>query len=514
MRSTNFVTGLLILLVSCGDAKQQELIEAVKRNHFTRAEEILKSGVDPNFGDSQGRSPLGYAYESQNYALTALLFRYGADDPDVVRRIEKQLLEGIYNEDTIAVGKVFRTGFSLKKNASQYVTVSINNSNDFITGKILKSCTELPNDGAEIIPKLISRSFWLSLEVALSKGADLNFHDTQKGRNALQAAILENNFSLAGRLIDYGIDVTHKDKDHKDALFYANLKGHDDLVDKIIAHHPDYSKSFEYQQRIENHKQIEKIRIDFYALQKMRLQRITLDTVDFFFDKDKIRKVVVRGLDKISEYYYNDTIENKGAYFVFEVDSEGSKNEGRFYFKDDRLIRWLDSSGSDGDDDTSFCFKERKIKARSMDLITLWHNRQAEDAKPSFPDKVKAIQRQVIELNNKKLEADTIHVQEVTEEYYYSHKIRFLDPEGILVKVESSEGGDHAGSTRTTYYNTSGMKIYEHYKHDDAFGQNGLTEQYFEDGILFRSIFHMSLSGHFGGCYDFKHVMIPRIENY
>lgn len=120
----------------------------------------------------------------------------------------------------------------------------------------------------------------------------------------------------------------------------------------------------------------------------------------------------------------------------------------------------------------------------------------------------------MIELNNKKLEADTIHVQEVTEEYYYSHKIRFLDPEGILVKVESSEGGDHAGSTRTTYYNTSGMKIYEHYKHDDAFGQNGLTEQYFEDGILFRSIFHMSLSGHFGGCYDFKHVMIPRIENY
>lgn len=263
--------------------------------------------------------------------------------------------------------------------------------------------------------------------------------------------------------------------------------------------------------------QIEEIRSRFYGLNKVELTSLKIDSNEYFFENDKLRKVVQESSNQSFEYYFDLDYISNYAYFIFTIDRNNNKQkENRYYFgKDNDLILWLNPDKQEVDlNDESNCIKKLELIALATDILTSYNNYLLNKKHPDYDELVDYINLEISKYSQAELKKDTIEINSVPEEYYYSHKVEFRNRKGQKIKSISFSGGDHGSQTTTSYFNLNGNLIYEHQKSDDVFGHSNSRHFYWKDDKIFRTIEMATVNGDWNNCRQFQHTFVNKIYDY
>ena len=279
----------------------------------------------------------------------------------------------------------------------------------------------------------------------------------------------------------------------------------------ISAHFITYS-----QNGVEN--QIQEIRKRYYYVNggKVHLAKHSIKEYDYYFENGKLRKVIYKTDEYNYEYYFDEEFIKDYAYFIYTIDcTNGGKDDNRFYFGNkERLIRWLDPQKREvGRNSDIFCQKNFELIAKAADILTILNNERNDDARPKFSVMTRAID-EVIEAKSKlTLTVDTVSVEDIPEESYFSHEIAYRDGEGKLVKTLDYQGGDHGSSTTTTFYDDSENKILVLEEEGTIYSPDTINKHYYKSTRKFRTVIIKSVDREWEGCGSFKYVYLPRIED-
>ncbi len=259
--------------------------------------------------------------------------------------------------------------------------------------------------------------------------------------------------------------------------------------------------------------QLQEIRKRFYGLNDVELKMEKIDSLEFYFSADQLKKVIIKNDKDIHEYYFDLKFMENQAYFIYTINySENAKNENRYYFEEDHLIRWLDNQkevtlGSD-----ISCITELKLIATSNDVLTILNNYRLNKINPSYESKALKIKEIIEHIDTKELRPDTVEVKDVPEEAYFFYEIIYYDRLGNEVKLLSFEGGDHAASTEVSYFQNDQI-IYTLVKGGDVFGHSYQTHTYYDNGKQFRYKSERYVTGNWGMCENFMHTYIPKLSH-
>ncbi|MDN5200045.1 hypothetical protein QQ008_01700 [Fulvivirgaceae bacterium BMA10] len=270
------------------------------------------------------------------------------------------------------------------------------------------------------------------------------------------------------------------------------------------------------QSNVENH--IQEIRKRYYHLinDDVNLVKSKIGKYNYYFEENHLRKVSYKTDSFKCEYYFDEDFIRDYAYFIYTVQgSDDQKIENRYYFaKDNLLIRWLDRDKREvKEENKNYCERQLKLIAKSTDLLTILRNHRLENLHPDYKNWVGQIDSKVKKLMALNLVPDTTQVNNVPDEYYYSHTVEFKNSSGILVKHVEFHGGDHGSSTSTSFFDLSGRKIYELTEGGDVFGHSNVTHQYFNNGEPFRIIYEKTVHGDYGNCTQFSHKYVAEIDD-
>ncbi len=183
------------------------LYQAVYRHNFTRAEQLLKQGADPNaFQDSTGRSALHIAAFSreQPELFLKLLFDNGADIHARDRHNNTPLHRAIHPEGVI---------FLLKKGAK----------------------VDAQNDRQEIPLHHFARSFWISPE-ALQLLLEHHSDPHAKNEDGLTALHMTKDPKKIQLLMEYGADPKAQDNRGDTSLHKMTRPQHFHAAETLLKH--------------------------------------------------------------------------------------------------------------------------------------------------------------------------------------------------------------------------------------------------------------------------------------
>lgn len=116
-------------------------------------------------------------------------------------------------------------------------------------------------------------------------------------------------------------------------------------------------------------------------------------------------------------------------------------------------------------------------------------------------------------LINEVIQADTVEIEDVPDEYYYYCRVEYRNLRGSKIKEIIFSGGDHGSSTTTKYYDQGVKLIYESEESSSVFGGPSVWNRYYNEKGLFVSI-HQSSDSNEWDCKNFNHTYIPQIEIY
>ena len=261
--------------------------------------------------------------------------------------------------------------------------------------------------------------------------------------------------------------------------------------------------------------QIAEIRSRFYGLNKVELTQLNIDGAKYYFHNDKLRKVVHEHHNQVYEYYFDLEYISDHAYFIYTI-ALSDKAENRYYFgKDKQLIRWLDPGKKEVYlDEDGACVKNALLTSLATDVLTRHNNYRLNQKHPNYSEMVKRIDMAIDKFPDFYLQKDTVEVDNVPDEYYYSHKVEFRDQTGIRRKFLSFTGGDHGSETTTSYYDRNGNLIYEHQESGDVFGHSNARHVYWTKGKIFRTIDMSTVRDPCSNRGEFEHTFVPKISDY
>ena len=232
------------------DVKQLELLVAIKNNDIIAVNNLIKEGVNPNFQDDDGYSPLHRAIENNNLDLVNILLLYKEINKEIKLPYEATTSEGWYlggdtpllyasyigNPQIVSALLDANCNIRAKDDIDGAMAIHIaaaNGNNEVISLLLNKDKTlinEADNNGEDTaLHWAIMKNFDSTIELLLNQGAN----PTQKNSSAqtpLHYAAIYGNMNTVVILVEkYNVDKNLKDNDGYTAADWANENEYNEI---------------------------------------------------------------------------------------------------------------------------------------------------------------------------------------------------------------------------------------------------------------------------------------------
>ena len=233
------------------DVKQLELLVAIKNNDTIAVNNLIKEGVNPNFQDEDGFSPLHRAIENNNLNLVNALLSYKDIDKEIKLPNETTasngwylggntpLLYASYIGNPQIVSALLEANCNIRArddiDGATAIHIAAGNGNNEVINLLLNKDKTLinavDNNGADTpLHWAIMKNFDSTAELLLSQGAS----PTQKNsseQTPLHYAAMYGNMNAVVLLVEkYNVDKNLKDKDGNTAADSASKNEHNEIV--------------------------------------------------------------------------------------------------------------------------------------------------------------------------------------------------------------------------------------------------------------------------------------------
>nr|WCB86833.1 CPPV022 ankyrin repeat protein [Cooks petrelpox virus] len=181
------------------------LSHAIKSNNVSIVMSLLKYGINPNFVDSKGFTPLHYAVNANNLLITKLLLDNGAD-------IE------IVNKHAF-IHEIMRfSGFEQIINTLLLYGADVNHINDNYAP--IHLATDIENE--EMV------------KILIRNGANIDLKDTYNGSSPLHHAVKRINKDIIKMLLDHGANINSVNRYNRSSIYYAIYNNSVDVVNMLL----------------------------------------------------------------------------------------------------------------------------------------------------------------------------------------------------------------------------------------------------------------------------------------
>ena len=233
------------------DVKQLELLVAIKNNDTIAVNNLIKEGVNPNFQDEDGFSPLHRAIENNNLNLVNALLSYKDIDKEIKLPNETTasngwylggntpLLYASYIGNPQIVSALLEANCNIRArddiDGATVIHIAAGNGNNEVINLLLNKDKTLinavDNNGADTpLHWAIMKNYDSTAELLLSQGAS----PTQKNsseQTPLHYAAMYGNMNAVVLLVEkYNVDKNLKDKDGNTAADSASKNEHNEIV--------------------------------------------------------------------------------------------------------------------------------------------------------------------------------------------------------------------------------------------------------------------------------------------
>lgn len=233
------------------DIKQLELLVAIKNNDIIAVNNLIKEGVNPNFQDEEGFSPLHRAIEIDSLDLVNALLSYKGIDTEIKLPYEvtssngwylggdTPLLYASYMGNSQIVSALLNANCNIKARddidgAMAIHIAAANEHNDIVNLLIKKDKTllnEKDNNGGDTpLHWAIMKSSNSTIRLLLSLGANPS-QQNSSGQNSLHYGALYGNMDAVVVLVEkYNVNKGLKDKDGDTAADIASQNGYENIA--------------------------------------------------------------------------------------------------------------------------------------------------------------------------------------------------------------------------------------------------------------------------------------------
>ena len=233
------------------DVKQLELLVAIKNNDIIAVNNLIKEGVNPNFQDEEGFSPLHRAIEIDSLDLVNALLSYKGIDTEIKLPYEvtssngwylggdTPLLYASYMGNSQIVSALLNANCDIRARddidgAMAIHIAAANEHNDIVNLLIKKDKTllnEKDNNGGDTpLHWAIMKSSNSTIRLLLSLGANPS-QQNSSGQNPLHYGALYGNMDAVVVLVEkYNVNKGLKDKDGDTAADIASQNGYENIA--------------------------------------------------------------------------------------------------------------------------------------------------------------------------------------------------------------------------------------------------------------------------------------------
>ena len=233
------------------DVKQLELLLAIKNNDIIAVNNLLKEGVNPNFQDEDGFSPLHRAIEKNNLDLVKALLSNKDIDKEIKLPQDRIASDGWYlggdtpllyasylgNPQIVSALLDANCNIRARDDIDGAMAIHIaaaNGNNEVINLLLNKDKTlinEVDNNGEDTpLHWAIMKNFDSTVELLLNNGANPTQRNSSS-QTPLHYAAMYKNMNAVNMLVEkYNVDKNLKDKDGKTALDWANENNYNEII--------------------------------------------------------------------------------------------------------------------------------------------------------------------------------------------------------------------------------------------------------------------------------------------
>lgn len=237
-----FYTSIICMQNGCSIKKcdNEIFFQHLRQDHIKKIEQCITSGVDLNYRNEIGQTPLSIAISSGDIQLVRYLVTKGAD-PFSYSPEHTPLIKWVASKDQFDLVILLKTIQLNQWNNGkegmyneEHLTSAIEHDNDLILHLFLKEGERFNEKNANGMTPIAQATFEGSTEVAkllLKNGIhpDSEF-DT---RSILSIASMFGYTELVKIIIEHGADIDNYDGTHTTALMFAAENNHPDIV-KIL----------------------------------------------------------------------------------------------------------------------------------------------------------------------------------------------------------------------------------------------------------------------------------------
>ena len=233
------------------DVKQLELLVAIKNNDIIAVNNLLKEGVNPNFQDDDGYSPLHRAIENNNLDIVKALLSYRNIDKEIKLPSDTTTSDGWYlggdtpllyasyigNPQIVSALLDADCNIRARDDIDGAMAIHIaaaNGNNEIINLLLNKDKTlinEVDNNGEDTpLHWAIMKNFDSTVELLLSQGANPN-QKNSSAQTPLHYAAMYKNMNAVNLLVEkYNVDKNLKDNEGKTAYDWANENNYNEII--------------------------------------------------------------------------------------------------------------------------------------------------------------------------------------------------------------------------------------------------------------------------------------------
>ncbi|KAF5012488.1 hypothetical protein FDECE_1461 [Fusarium decemcellulare] len=245
-RNTSMVLLLLeiglTLAINDDEYDYEQLLFAAIYGHDMAVRQLLLRGADPEWADSERRTPLSWAAQMGHLAIIDLLLQHGAN-PELTDSYNRTpMLWAVQKNQDAIVKRMIEHGIALEKKGTEYGQTTLSWAvvhNQMKTAKLLLehgADLELEdNDGRTPL-------FWAALmgrsdmvEMLLQRGASAESRD-KEGRTPLLCAAEKGHAAVVKLLVAKGVDVDCRDNEGRTPMLWAAEKRHEDILESLLDH--------------------------------------------------------------------------------------------------------------------------------------------------------------------------------------------------------------------------------------------------------------------------------------
>ena len=233
------------------DVKQLELLVAIKNNDIIAVNNLIKEGVNPNFQDDDGYSPLHRAIENNNLDIVKALLSY----KDINKEIklpndtttsdgwylggDTPLLYAAYIGNPQIVSALLDANCNIRArddiDGAMAIHIAAANGHDEVVNLLLNKdktlINEVDNNGEDTpLHWAIMKNSDSTVELLLSQGANPNQKNSSAQTPLHYAAMYKNMYAVNLLVEKYKVDKNLKDKDGKTALDWANENEYNEII--------------------------------------------------------------------------------------------------------------------------------------------------------------------------------------------------------------------------------------------------------------------------------------------